>query len=154
LRFDEVQKLGFWSTPLNVYQSPSTIGITVMNRNREPAHNHHNDRIELDDNRTYTAEEVAEKVKQVVDFIGKQAEDNPLRYSYWDVYYLLHDLLRYVNRNMEGKFFLKRLKKGSWRVDYLTEADARRKDREKHKRELRQTADLLEELTDRRPPWG
>jgi hypothetical protein len=125
-----------------------------MNKNREPARNYHGDRIELEDNKTYTAEEVAEKVKQAVDFIGKQSEDNPLRYSYWDVYYLLHDLLRYVNRNMEGKFVLKRLKKGSWRLVHVAEADARRKGSEKHKREIQQTADFLEDLTGRRPPWG
>ena len=125
-----------------------------MDKNRESAQEHDDGKIELEADKSYTAKEVAEKVKEAVDFIGQQSRHNQFKYSDWDVYYLIRDLLRYANRYMEGEFVLKRLKKGTWRIEYMTEAAGKRKDDQKHLKELRRTADYLAELTGHRPPWG
>ena len=125
-----------------------------MDKNGKSAREPDNGKIELEADKSYTAEEVTEKVKEVVDIIGQQSSHNQLKYSDWDVYYLIRDLLRYANRYMEGEFVLKRLKKGTWRIEYMTETTAKRKNDKKHQKELRRTEDYLAELTGHRPPWG
>jgi hypothetical protein len=85
------------------------------------------DRIQLDSNGTYTVPEVTEFVKIALEYVGRESKSNPLRYSASDVYWILHDLLRYVNARTEGEFVLTRLKKGTWRLDYQTEDAASKK---------------------------
>lgn len=112
------------------------------------------DKIQLDADAPYTVPEVAEFVKIALDFVGRESKNNPLRYSASDVYWILHDFLRYINARTEGEFVLKRLKKGTWRLEYQTEDAAKQKANEQHQRELHQTADYIENLTGRRPPWA
>ncbi len=112
------------------------------------------DRIQLDANGSYTVPEVAEFVKIALEYVGRESKSNPLRYSASDVYWILHDFLRYVNAHTEGEFVLTRLKKGTWRLDYQTEDAAAKKAKAHHTRELRETADYIENLSGRRPSWG
>ncbi|MDE0297719.1 MAG: hypothetical protein OXN17_03745 [Candidatus Poribacteria bacterium] len=112
------------------------------------------DRIQLDAYGSYTVPEVADIVKTALEYVGKESKSNPLRYSASDVYWILHDFLRYVNAHTEGEFVLTRLKKGTWRLDYHTEDAATKKVKAHHARELQETADYIEDLSGRRPPWG
>ncbi len=111
-------------------------------------------RIQLDANGSYTVPEVADFVKTALEYVGRESKSNPLRYSASDVYWILHDFLRYVNAHTEGEFVLTRLKKGTWRIDYHTEDAATKKVKAHHTRELQETADYIEDLSGRRPPWG
>lgn len=110
--------------------------------------------IQLDGDKTYTAKEVIELAGLALDFIGEQAPDSDLQYAASDVYWTLRNLLNYVNRQTQGEFVLKRLKKGSWGLEYTDKKAAKRKADERHRGELKRTADFLQKLTDRRPPWG
>lgn len=112
------------------------------------------DDIVLTEDRTYTLAEVVEAVKQTLDAVSKESEQNTLRYSAEDVYWLLHDMLMYVNRNIQGEFALWQTKKGTYRVTYKTEDIGQREAGKNLKAEVRQTADYLAKLTGRRPPWG
>ena len=112
------------------------------------------DQIELTADKSYTAKEIIAEVVKALNFVASQSKHNDLQYSSSDVYWLLSDLLRYVNARMQGEFALKRLKKGVWELAYTTEKAAQRKADERHKRELSRTADYIQEMTNRRPPWG
>ena len=111
-------------------------------------------KIELDAKKNYTAKEVSELVVQALTFVGDQSEHSDLQYSSSDVYWILRELLDYVNTRMRGEFVLKRLKKGVWELEYMTEKAAKLKADAKHQREVRRTADYIQEMTQRRPPWG
>ncbi len=110
--------------------------------------------IKLDENKTYTLAEVVEKVQKTLDSVKENSEYCNLQYSPTDVYWLLHDMLVYVNRNVPGEFALRRLDKGSYRVQYRTDEAHKLRASRKLKNELKQTADYLEKLTGRRPTWG
>ena len=110
--------------------------------------------IHLPENKSWTLAEVVEVVQQTLAAVGEESTQNQLRYSPDDVYWLLHDMLRYVNRNVPGEYTLRRLEKGTYRVTYSAEDTSRKQSRKKLNAELRKTADYLKELTGRRPPWG
>jgi hypothetical protein len=111
-------------------------------------------RIHLDANETYSVEVVAELLGQAINFIGEHLSDREIEFSSSDIYWTLHSLLSYVNERVKGEFALRRLKKGSWALEYTDEKAANRKAAERHRRELRRTADHIENLTGHRPPWG
>ena len=111
-------------------------------------------RIQLDADENYTVKEVVEYVGQALNFIGEQSPGNDLQYSASDIYWTLRNLLNYVNGRVQGEFVLKRLKKGSWGIEYTDEKNATRKAHERHRKELKRTADYIHELTGHRPPWG
>ena len=110
--------------------------------------------IHLPENKSWTLAEVVEVVQQTLGAVGEESTQNHLRYSPDDVYWLLHDMLRYVNRNVPGEYTLRRLEKGTYRVTYSAEDTSRKQARRKLKTDVRKTADYLKELTGRRPPWG
>lgn len=110
--------------------------------------------IHVPEDKTYTLSEVIDAVKLTLDGVSEHSEHNQLRYTSKDVYWLLHDMLRYVNRNVPGEFSLQQIRKDVYRVKYATEDAAKRQSNEKVKAELNRTADYLEELTGKRPSWG
>lgn len=110
--------------------------------------------IQLDSDKTHTAQEIIEIVVLSLDFVGERSTQNYLQYSSSDVYWVLRNLLDYINRRMEGEFVLKRLKKGAWGIEYIARDIAKRKAEEKHKKELRRTADYIQQITNHRPAWG
>ncbi|MCZ6679829.1 MAG: hypothetical protein O7E52_21565 [Candidatus Poribacteria bacterium] len=110
--------------------------------------------IQLDSDNAHTVKELTELVRLVLEFVGDEVPAESLEYSTSDVYWTLRSLLNYVNRQIPGEVVLKRLKKGSWGLEYTDEKAAKRKADERHRRELKRTADYIQELTDRRPSWG
>ena len=113
------------------------------------------DNIRVQEDEFYTLSEVIEAVKKTLDLVNEQAtQHNQLRYSSTDVYWLLYDLLRYVNRNVPGEFTLRQIQKDTYRVRHAPEDKAKQKSIRKLKEEVNRTARYLEELTGRRPPWG
>lgn len=112
------------------------------------------DDIHVKSGESYTLSEVVEAVKQTLDGVSEQSAENELRYSSVDVYWLLHDMLRYVNRNVPGEFSLLRIRKGVYRVQYAAEDSGKQKSSRKLKAEVNRTARYLEELTGRKPSWG
>lgn len=112
------------------------------------------DDIHVSDAKSYTLSEVVDAVKQTLDAVSEQSGQNKLRYSSTDLYWLLHDMLRYVNQNVPGEFVLYQTKKGVYRVRYTAEDSAKRRSSRRLKAEVNRTATYLEELTGRRPSWG
>ena len=110
--------------------------------------------IRITEEKNYTLSEVIELVKQTLDPVSEKSAHNELRYSSTDVYWLLHDMLQYVNRNVPGEFILLQTRKGIYRVTYAEEASAKQKSDRRLKAEVNRTARYLEELTGRKPSWG
>ena len=109
--------------------------------------------IQLDGDKSYSAKEVTEFAKLALDFIGEQGADSDLQYAATDVYWTLRNLLDYVNRQAGGEFTLKRLRKGSWGLEYNKKTSAKRKADDAAHREVKRTAKYLEELKTRRSSW-
>ena len=111
-------------------------------------------KIEIEEGRVYTLPEVIDFVKQTLDRVSQKSTQDPLRYSSVDVYWLLHDMLQYVNRNISGEFILKQTEKDTYRVAYMTENSAKQRSDKKLTAEINRTAKYLEELTGKKPSWG
>ena len=103
---------------------------------------------------SYTLSEVIDLVKQTLDGVSERSAQNELRYSSTDVYWLLHDMLRYVSQNVSGVFVLRQTQKDTYRVKHMAEDFEKQKSDRKLKAEVNRTASYLEELTGRKPPWG
>ena len=110
--------------------------------------------IQITEDKAYTLPEVIDFVKQTLDRVGEKSTRNPLQYSSTDVYWLLYDMLQYVNRNIPGEFTLLQTQKGTYRVTYAAEDSAKQRSDRKLKAEINRTAKYLEELTGRKPSWG
>ena len=110
--------------------------------------------IYIPENESYTLSEVIDFVQQTLDKVKERSEHNELQYSSVDVYWLLYDMLRYVNQNVPGMFVLGQIQKDTYRVKYMVEDFAKQKSDRKLKAEVNRTAKYLEELTGRKPSWG
>ena len=110
--------------------------------------------IHVPEDKVYTFSEVISAVQKTLDLVSEASKHNQLRYSSTDVYWLLHDMLRYVNQNVPGEFALRQTRKGTYRVRYMAEDTAKQQSSRKLKAEVNRTARYLEELTGRRPSWG
>ena len=112
------------------------------------------DDIQIPEGASYTLSEVIDFVKQVLDKVSEQSEHSKLQYPSTDVYWLLHDMLRYVNRNVPGMFVIRQIQKDTYRVKHMAEDFAKQRSGRKLKAEVNRTAKYLTELTGRRPSWG
>ena len=110
--------------------------------------------IHVPEDKSYTLSEVIDAIQLTLDAVRSQSAHNELRYSSKDVYWLLHDMILYVNQNIPGEFILYQTSKGFYRIRYNAENTARRSSSRKLEAEMKRTADYLEELTGRRPPWS
>ncbi len=110
--------------------------------------------VQIQEDRTYTIPEVIELVQQTLERVSAESQRNELRYSATDVYWLLHDMLRYINRNVPGEFKLIQTQKGHYRVRHTATDTAKQKSHRRLKAEINRTARYLEDLTGRRPTWG
>ena len=108
----------------------------------------------IPEDKSYTLSEVIEAVKQTLDAVSAHSAENKLRYSATDLYWLLHDMLRYINQNVPGEYVLHPLKKDTYQVRHNAEDSAKRQSSRKLKAEVNRTAKYLEELTGRRPSWS
>lgn len=111
--------------------------------------------IHVKEDKFYNLSEVIGAVKKTLDLVNEKSnKHNELRYSSTDVYWLLHDMLQYINRNVPGEFSLFQIRKGVYRVRYAAEDKAKQRSSRKLKAEVNRTARYLEELTGRKPSWG
>lgn len=108
----------------------------------------------IDEDKSYTLSEVIEAVKQTLDAVSAHSAENKLRYSPTDLYWLLYDMLRYINQNVPGEYVLHPIKKDTYQVRHNAEDTAKRSSSRRLKAEVNRTASYLEELTGRRPSWG
>ena len=106
------------------------------------------------EDKTYTVAEVSQIIIDILSYTSDQSEFNSLKYSAADVYWVLNDLLRYINNRMEGEFRLQNLKKGTWQVRYENQKKAERLSTQQQEKKKRKTANYIEKLTGKRPPWA
>lgn len=106
------------------------------------------------EDKTYTVAEVSQIIIDILSYTSDQSEFNNLKYSAADVYWVLNDLLRYINNRMEGEFRLQNLKKGTWQVRYENQKKAERLSTQQQEKKKRETANYIEKLTGKRPPWA
>ena len=106
------------------------------------------------EDKTYTVAEVSQIIIDILSYTSDQSEFNNLKYSAADVYWVLNDLLRYINNRMEGEFRLQNLKKGTWQVRYENQKKAERLSTQQQEKKKRKTANYIEKLTGKRPPWA
>ena len=112
------------------------------------------DNIRIPEDKSYTLSEVIDAVKQTLDSVSEHSAKNKLQYSSTDLYWLLHDMLRYINRNVPGEYILHQIQKDVYQVRYAAEDSAKQQSSQKLKAEVNRTARYLEELTGRKPSWG
>ena len=111
--------------------------------------------VNVQEDKFYTLAEVVDAVKKTLDVVGELSEQhNELRYSSTDVYWLLYDMLQYVNRNVPGEFGLRQTQKGHYRVRYMAEDTAKQKSSSRLKADVDRTAQYLKKLRGACPPWG
>lgn len=110
--------------------------------------------INLEENKAYNLAEVVDIVQNALEVVKDNAEYCDLRFSPTDIYWLLHNMISYINRNVPGEFALRRNSKGSYRVRYRTEESEKIRAANKIKEDLKKSADYLEKLTGNRPSWG
>lgn len=75
-------------------------------------------------------------------------------YTYNEVYGIVNRILHFVNNQIEGEFNLKYLRKGNWLLEFDNENSLVRKAKEESQKQLKKTADYIQELTGDRPTWG
>ena len=108
----------------------------------------------IPEDKSYPLSEVIDLVQQTLDKIREKSEHDALQYSSMDVYWLLYDMLRYINQNVSGVFVLGQIQKDTYRVKYMAEDFSKQRSSRKLKKEVNRTARYLEELTGRKPSWG
>jgi hypothetical protein len=75
-------------------------------------------------------------------------------YTLKEVTALLDDLVRFANGCIDGELVLRRVTSGHWVLEYKEDKTEIERARLLAQREVRRTADYIEELTGKRPPWG
>ena len=136
-------------TPMDDIHIPEGEPYTLNSSDVTPV-----DDIHIPEGKSYTLSEVIDRVQQTLDKVKEQAQHNELQYLSKDVYFLLYDMLRYVNQNVSGVFVLRQIQKDTYRVKYMAEDFSKQKSNRKLKEEVNRTARYLEELTGRKRPWG
>ena len=75
-------------------------------------------------------------------------------YTYNEIYGIVNRILHFVNNQIDGEFNLKYLRKGNWLLEFDNEKTLVRKAKEESQKQLKKTADYIQELTGDRPTWG
>ena len=95
--------------------------------------------------KSYTAAEVGEVARQVVEYISQQSSHNPLTYSASDVYWVVRDLLKYANGRMLGEFVLTAKKKGEWQIHYRDQKSGMARAKRQRQTEIDKTEEYLKQ---------
>ena len=95
--------------------------------------------------KSYTAAEVGEVARQVVEYISQQSGHNPLTYSASDVYWVVRDLLKYANGRMLGEFVLTAKKKGEWQIHYRDQKSGIERAKRQRQIEIEKTEEYLKQ---------
>lgn len=98
--------------------------------------------------------EVIGLVSQTLKNVGEVAKKEDFTYTSEDTYWLLHDMIRYINQNISGELNLKQIRKNVYKVEYTSEDAANQDAKRSMRDEIAATADYLEEITGQRPVWG
>ncbi|MEC8840540.1 MAG: hypothetical protein VX432_03015 [Candidatus Poribacteria bacterium] len=106
------------------------------------------------EDKNYTVAEVSQIIIDTLSHVSDQSRFNNLQYSAADVYWVLNSLLGYINNRMEGEFKLQNLKKGTWQIQYTNQKKAERLSNQEQEKKKKRTADYIEQLTGKRPPWA
>ena len=106
------------------------------------------------EDKNYTVAEVSQIIIDTLSHVSDQSRFNNLKYSAADVYWVLNSLLGYINNRMEGEFKLQNLKKGTWQIQYTNQKKAERLSNQEQEKKKKRTADYIEQLTGKRPPWA
>jgi hypothetical protein len=106
------------------------------------------------EDKNYTAAEVSQIIIDTLSHVSDQSRFNNLKYSAADVYWVLNSLLGYINNRMEGEFKLQNLKKGTWQIQYTNQKKAERLSNQEQEKKKKRTANYIEQLTGKRPPWA
>ncbi len=106
------------------------------------------------EDKNYTVAEVSQIIIDTLSHVSDQSRFNNLKYSAADVYWVLNNLLGYINNRMEGEFKLQNLKKGTWQIQYTNQKKAERLSNQEQEKKKKRTANYIEQLTGKRPPWA
>lgn len=106
------------------------------------------------EDKNYTVAEVSQIIIDTLSHVSDQSRFNNLQYSAADVYWVLNSLLGYINNRMEGEFKLQNLKKGTWQIQYTNQKKAERLSNQEQEKKKKRTANYIEQLTGKRPPWA
>ena len=106
------------------------------------------------EDKNYTVAEVSQIIIDTLSHVSDQSRFNNLKYSAADVYWVLNSLLGYINNRMEGEFKLQNLKKGTWQIQYTNQKKAERLTNQEQEKKKKRTANYIEQLTGKRPPWA
>ncbi len=106
------------------------------------------------EDKNYTVAEVSQIIIDTLSHVSDQSRFNNLKYSAADVYWVLNSLLGYINNRMEGEFKLQNLKKGTWKIQYTNQKKAERLSNQEQEKKKKRTANYIEQLTGKRPPWA
>ena len=106
------------------------------------------------EDKNYTVAEVSQIIIDTLSHVSDQSRFNNLKYSAADVYWVLNILLGYINNRMEGEFKLQNLKKGTWQIQYTNQKKAERLSNQEQEKKKNRTANYIEQLTGKRPPWA
>ena len=110
--------------------------------------------ITLKPNKRYTAIEVCEIVIEILEDTIPYLLLNKREFSPADLYWIITDVLRYVNNMVDGEFKLRSAKKDNWEVVYIDEKTAKRQAKEEAKKQMKRAAKYIETITGNRPKWS
>jgi len=110
--------------------------------------------ITLEPDKKYTATEICEIIIEVLEDIIPYLLSNNKKFYPTDLYWNITNLLRYINRNVNGEFKLRSVKKNNWEVIYIDEKMAKRKAKEEAKEQMVKAADYIQRITGERPKWA
>ena len=76
------------------------------------------------------------------------------KYSAREVYEGIATAITYVNGHIDGEFTLAYARKNQWLLRYDDEKIVKKRARENAEKQLKATADYIQQLTGQRPRWG
>ena len=104
--------------------------------------------IKIDENKEYTLSEIIGLVKDTLDGVETAAGQDNLRYTPKDAYWLINDMIQYINRNVSGEFTLKQIRKDVYSVTHASKSAKQQAASKRLKSNIRQTSKYLQELRD------
>ena len=102
--------------------------------------------IELPEDKTYSPADIVDRVVPMLDAVAHHRRDDEKRYSASDIYWLLRNMFGRVNKDIPGEFYMKRLKKGLWRLEWRRKTPDEQKADRRHQHQIDETRKLIERL--------
>lgn len=110
--------------------------------------------ITIKPDKKYTALEVSKEILEVLASMGPRLSSNEMEFSPADLYWIITDVLRYVNKIMDGEFRLRSMKKNTWELIYVEEKAAKRKAQKKAQKDMKKAAKYIKATTGKFPKWS